>query len=651
MQFKTKPELLAPAGTLDAVKSVFEAGADAVYVGGKYLNMRQHRQSYNLSDEELAKAVDYAHENGRKLYFTLNSLVRDSELSTLRNVLKTVRQINPDAIIVQDPGVAALAREICVQVPLHASTMMNVHNVETAMTLKMMGFKRIIVSRDIPIHEIRLIAEKSGMETEYFVHGDMCITQSSLCYLSGIMFGESSNCGKCMKPCRWNWKLISEKGNVEFDGPDGGYLLARKDLCLFQHIPSLVQNGIISFKIEGRMRTAEFIIEMVEIYRKALDEYCNDPVHYSTNFKEMENLFSNRVREFTTALTFTNSGLAGVDPSGLREPRFFSYAAPEQEITLEDVSEISKPFKSVPELIVHVSDKSSAESALENGADAIYLNSNGYIHHSAKMDELWIKEFVRKVTSKNKRAALMMPYVTDERDMNEWKDWLKVFRNEKNISIGVSNLGSLSMVKNFGFKNIIADFPMNICNSISTDELSTLGATKVTASIELSLNDLFDFIEKCRLHVDVIAQGPMLGMLMEHCVIASSSGESPKDICSMNCRKDRFSMQDIEGHSFPLVCDRRCRNHLFTSTDVCILPHINLFSGSKISGLRVEAQLDSSNKVGEITSIYRNVLNSLSSGQPIDISANIDLLENITGRKMSNGPLRKSSNIEELKSV
>jgi U32 family peptidase len=651
MQSKTKPELLAPAGTLEAVKAVLEAGADAAYVSGKQLNMRQHRQSYNLTDEELAQAVEFAHKIGKKLYFTLNSLVRDSEFSLLRNILKNLRQINPDAIIVQDLGVAALAREICVRVPLHASTMMNVHNVETAMTLKMMGFRRIIVSRDIPIHEIRHIAEKSGMETEYFVHGDMCITESSLCYLSGIMFGESSNCGRCMKPCRWNWKLISEKGNAEFAGPTEGYLLARKDLCLFQHIPSLVQNGIISFKIEGRMRTQEFIVEIVEIYRKAIDEYWRDPVHYSTSAREMENLLNNRVRDFTTAHTFTNSGPSGVDTSGLREPRFFSYAAPEQEISFEDIPETSKPFQSIPELLVHVSDKSSAEAAFDNGADAIYLNSNGYIHHSGKMDDLWIKEFVRKAEKQNKRVGLMMPYVTDERDMNEWKGWLKVFRNEQNLSIGVSNLGSLSMVKSSGFKNIIADFPMNICNSITTDELSTLGAARVTASIELSLNDLFDFIDKCRLPVEVIAQGPMLGMLMEHCVIASSSGASPKDICPMNCRKDKFAMQDIDGHTFPLVCDRRCRNHLFTSKDVCILPNLNLFSESKISGLRVEAQLDSSDKVSEITSIYRNVLDSLSSAQPVDVFAAMESIENITGRKMSSGPLRKISNVQELKSV
>lgn len=648
MNSKTKPELLGPAGTLEAAKAVLNAGADAVYVGGKQLNMRQHRQSYNLSDEELAQAVQYAHQNDKKLYFTLNSLVRDSQLSSLRNILKRLGQIAPDAIIVQDLGVASLAREMCVQIPLHASTMMNVHNVETAITLKMMGFKRIIVSRDISIYEIRRIAEQSGMEIEYFIHGDMCITQSSLCYLSGILFGESSNCGRCMKPCRWNWKLIADKGNVELAGPAEGYLLARKDLCLFQHIPTLIQNRIVSFKIEGRMRTAEFVIEMVRLYRRAIDEYWQDPVHYATSAAEMEKLWNSRVREFTTALAFTNSGLPGVDPSGQREPRFFSYAAPEPALTIEQNTEFISAPESLPDLIVQVSDKSSAEAALESGADAIYLNSQGYIHHSGKFDDTWLREFSGRATSQSARVALMLPYVTDERDMSEWKDRLIRFRGIGNLEIGVSNPGSLDMVKNMRYRKIIADFPLNICNSVSVDELSTLGATRVTASTELSMQDLLDFADKCRLPVDVIAQGPVLAMLMEHCVIASSSGASPRDICPMHCRKDRFAMQDMHGQSFPLICDRRCRNHLFTSTDICVLPRLHLLTKANVSGIRIEAQLDNSKTVAKIVSIYRNALDSIRNGQYFEVSKSVESLEKATGRKMSDGALKSLIDIEEL---
>ena len=154
MSVYRKPELLAPAGTLDAIKAVLEAGADAVYVSGKALNMRQHRGSYNFTATELAEAVTFVHDQGKKLYYTLNSLIFDDQLSEVRDVLTLVGQVSPDALIVQDLAAATLAREICVHVPLHASTMMNVHNAETAKVLKMMGFTRIITSRDIPLTQI-----------------------------------------------------------------------------------------------------------------------------------------------------------------------------------------------------------------------------------------------------------------------------------------------------------------------------------------------------------------------------------------------------------------------------------------------------------------------------------------------------------------
>jgi putative protease len=190
MQLDRKPELLAPAGTLDAVAAVFQAGADAVYLGGKNFNMRQHRSSYNLSDSEVSEAVNIAHDMGKKVYYTLNSLLTDSQLPELRKTLAMLGEVSPDAIIVQDLAVASLAREICVHIPLHASTMMNIHNTESAVALKMMGFTRIVTSRDIPLHEIKNIGDGSDMEMEYFIHGDMCISQSSQCYISGILLAK-----------------------------------------------------------------------------------------------------------------------------------------------------------------------------------------------------------------------------------------------------------------------------------------------------------------------------------------------------------------------------------------------------------------------------------------------------------------------------
>ncbi len=656
MDFDNKPEILAPAGTLDAVVKVIDAGADAVYVGGKSLNMRQHRASYNLTDSEIGQAIEYAHQRARKLYFTLNSLVLDSQIPQVRSVLAMLNRLGPDAIIVQDLAVASLAREICVQIPLHASTMMNVHNAETAVALKMMGFARIIPSRDVPLAEIRRIHEQSGLQMECFVHGDMCISQSSLCYLSAILFGESANCGRCMKPCRWKWKLIARqvlrqaqdacerRPATAADRVLGGYLLARKDMCLFGHIPALVQNGIAALKIEGRMRTAEFIAPVVALYRKAVDRYFEDPASYATNAAEMQQLFEQRVRELTTAHTFSNPGGQGVDTSGKREPRFFSYASPEPQLTIGDG--VNSPGGSLKrslgmvgapnlELIVHVSSVKAAEAALQAGADAVYFCGEGFALHGGLVPVQQLIEFAQEAHC---RTGVMMPHVCDQRDMAEWRQRLHQLTDLPNVTIGVSNLGGLQLARESRFRDILADYTLNTINSVAADELSTMGATRVTASVELGFKQLEGFLQAVRMPVEVIGQGPVCGMLMEHCVIASAAGENPQGVCSMRCRLGAYALEDAASQVFPLECDRRCRNHVFTATDVCVLPSLSRIAALGISGLRIEGQLDKAETIATVTRIYRESIDRLKAGEPIAVSEALSQITAATGRPLSDGP-------------
>jgi putative protease len=637
MQFDKKPEILAPAGTLNVVKTVIDAGADAVYVGGKTLNMRQHRASYNLSDAEVAEAIEFVHGRGARLYFTLNSLVLDSQLQQVRRTLEMLGKLCPDAIIVQDLAVATLAREICVHLPLHASTMLNVHNVESAVALKMMGFTRVITSRDIPLHEVRRIGEDSGLEMEYFVHGDMCISQSSQCYISGILFGDSSNCGRCMKPCRWKWKLVTKRGKVEFPGEIEGYLLARKDMSLLPHIPALVQNVITSLKIEGRMRTSEFLAPIVTLYRNAVDDYFADPVNYAMNARDMEELFSRRVREYTTAHTFSNPGLDGVDPSGKREPRFFSYNSPELKLTVgKDID--PQPLRMNLELIVHVSGSVAAETAIQAGADAVYLCGDGFVLHNGRFTLDWLQEFVKSASEKNVRVAVTMPHVCDLRDMAEWKTWIAKLSSIRNLAIGVSNIGGIQVAKVNRIREIIADFPLNVTNSVTADELSTMGVTRITASVELSFEQLDGLMKAARLPVEIVGQGPITAMLLEHCVLAGAAGTNPQGICPMYCRKGSYALQDTSKYYFPLECDRRCRNHIFTATDVCVLPNLSRIISTGISGLCIEGQLDCPSTVEIVTRIYRKAIDSLKAGETPSIADELEEIRNATGRPLSNGP-------------
>ncbi len=637
MGLEKKPEILAPAGTLDAIRMAIDAGADAVYVGGKGLNMRQHRASYNLTEPEIAEAIDLVHREGKRLYFTLNSLVFDSQLPQLREVLAMLGRLGPDAIIVQDLAVASLAREICVHVPLHASTMMNVHNAETALALKMMGFVRVIPSRDIPLHEIRRIGERSGLEMECFVHGDMCISQSSQCYLSGILFGESSNCGRCMKPCRWQWKLAVRRGDGESLDHAEGYLLARKDLCMLPHIPALVGNDVAALKIEGRMRTAEFLVPVVALYRKAIDAYFEDPAGYATNAGDMHKLFSQRVREMTTAHMFANPGGEGIDTTGKREPRFFSHASPTIQLTVGQDAAPHTPAKAF-ELIVHVSTVAAAEAAVGAGANAIYFCGEGFCLHGSIPGIEAIGHFAREAARNGIRVGAMMPHVSDERDMAEWGQRLRRLIALGNLTVGVSNLGSLQTAREHRYRDILADYPLNTANSIAADELSTLGAQRVTASVELTFRQLSEFTKAVRMPIEVIGQGPVCGMLLEHCVLATASGQNPQGVCSMPCRRGVYALEDAASQLFPLETDRRCRNHLFTPTDVCVLPNLSRIMSLGISGLRIEGQLDKPETIAVVTRIYREAIDCLSNGQAIDVAEGLSKISAATDRPLSDGP-------------
>ncbi|MBN2291334.1 MAG: U32 family peptidase [Pirellulales bacterium] len=413
------------------------------------------------------------------------------------------------------------------------------------------------------------------------------------------------------------------------------------------HIPALVQNGIASLKIEGRMRTGEFLAPIVTLYRNAVDAYFTDPANYTMNTSDMEELLSRRVREYTTAHTFAHPGLDGVDPSGKREPRFFSYSSPEPSLT---VGEDIKPQPQVDlELIVHVSGSTAAETAIQAGADAVYLCGEGFVLHNGKFTLDWLRDFIKGASEKNVRVAVTMPHVCDLRDMAEWKHWIAKLSSIRNLAIAVSNLGGIQLARENRIREIIADFPLNITNSVTADELSTMGATRITASAELSFEHLNGLMKKPRLPVEVIGQGPVTAMLLEHCVLAGAAGINPQDICPLYCRRGAYVLQDATAHDFPLECDRRCRNHIFTATDVCVLPNLSRMASTGISGLRIEGQLDSPSTVETITRIYRNTLDSLRAGKTPSINDELEEIRNTTGRPLSDGPFDFQAVSDDMK--
>ena len=299
-----KAELLAPAGNFSKLKTAFYFGADAAYVGGKRFSLRA--QAGNFTDEELAEAVRYAHERGKKLYVTVNILARNDDIKEAAEYLKYLEKIGADGAIISDAGLIALAGEVAPNLPVNLSTQANTLNYKAASLWKNFGVKRVILARELSLKEIKEIAEANeGLEIETFIHGAMCISYSGRCLLSDYRTGRKSNRGECVQACRWNYE-IREKGSsgafMEMEEDERGtYILNSKDLCLVDILDELINAGVCSMKIEGRMKSEYYLATVINAYRRALDELYEKGAEYKKNPLYKSELNKTAHREFTTA--------------------------------------------------------------------------------------------------------------------------------------------------------------------------------------------------------------------------------------------------------------------------------------------------------------------------------------------------------------
>jgi len=266
---KNKVELLAPAGDFDAFKAAVENGADAVYAGGKLFNARQFAS--NFDEEQLEKAIDYAHVKGVKVFLTMNTLMSDRELDEALELAKEAYVAGIDGIIVQDLGFAGLLRSLYPDLKLHASTQMTIHNLDGVKMLENLGFKRVVLARELSVEEIKHICENTHLEVEVFVHGALCVCYSGQCLMSSIIGGRSGNRGKCAQPCRLPYEIMGDDQKLK-QTDHKGYLLSPKDISGINLLPEIVKAGVSSLKIEGRMKSAEYVATVVRIYRKYLDQ-------------------------------------------------------------------------------------------------------------------------------------------------------------------------------------------------------------------------------------------------------------------------------------------------------------------------------------------------------------------------------------------
>ena len=302
-------ELLIPAGSLEVLKTAVRYGADAVYIGGEAFGLRAKAHNFTITD--MKEGIAFAHEHECKVYLTVNVFAHNRDIEGIREYFRTLREVPVDALIISDPGVFMMAKELLPNTEIHISTQANNTNYETYRFWYRMGAKRVVSARELSLEEIGEIRKHipEDMEIESFIHGAMCISYSGRCLLSNYFTGRDANQGACTHPCRWKYAVVEEKRPGEYlpveEDDRGTYIFNSKDLCMIEYIPEMMEAGIDSFKIEGRMKTALYVATVARTYRKAIDDYKTSPELYQSNMDYYrEEISKCTYRQFTTGFYF-----------------------------------------------------------------------------------------------------------------------------------------------------------------------------------------------------------------------------------------------------------------------------------------------------------------------------------------------------------
>lgn len=590
-------ELLAPAGNFDIFKKVIQLGCDAVYIGGKNLNMRLHRKDYNLTEEELNEAVKIAHSLEKKAYITVNNIYSDQEQDQLKEFLLKLEEIKPDALIVQDFSTIVLIHRLGLTLPVHSSVMMNVHNLESIKALTELGVTRVVLSREASLAYSKYLSSKTDMELEYFVHGDMCITHGGRCLYSGILFGQSSNRGRCLKPCRWEYTIEQEGNHYPTTFP-----MAVKDMLMYESIPELIDGGITSFKIEGRMREIEYLTMVINAYSDSIDRYLNDPIGYDRK-KGSDLLYENRKRDTSTGYAFGNPGLSNMNErfegTGklYSSGKVFSTATQEKETTEEKIDKVNQylkehtaEFAGTPRLHIKVNNMSQAKMCLKLGVDAIYLPGDVY-----QPDKPFTRQEIEELTGLkgDTKIYLGMPHMTFDNQMEEYSQFLSY-----KIPIDGLLATNLGGVHRFQSYPLLGDYPMNILNQTAAKFYLEQGLEYFTITPEATLSEAVSLINGIGDYAELIVHGSPAVMYLEHDLYENVEGDG----------EGLLYLVDGEGFSHPVYKDQFGRNHMLLYKDICYLPIIDGLLTAGLKNFRIEAQYLNTQDLEKVIKMYQAAL-------------------------------------------
>ncbi|MGV8982584.1 peptidase U32 family protein [Clostridium sp.] len=605
-------ELLAPVGTFEIFEKVIHSGADAVYLGGKILNMRLHRKDYNLSNDEIEKAITIAHSLNKKVYVTVNNLLSQKDLIDAVEYLRFLDKVQPDALIIQDFSIIELIKSLNLKLTLHSSVMMNVHNLETIELLREYGITRIVASRDMDLQSIKNLHNQTDMEFECFIHGDMCISHGGHCLYSGLLLGKSGNRGLCMKPCRWHYTMKKDGCVYPTEFP-----MACKDMYMYEYLPEMIEAGVLSFKMEGRMRDADFLVTMINYYSDAIDRYIDDPICYDRK-KDAQTIYENRKRDLSTCsafgtpgLTYINRRFEGNDNNGFG--KVFSNPIKEIETSKDKLEEIKKfldvehSLSHKPKLSVKVNSYSQAVVAIEMGVDSVYLSGDVF-----QPDHPFSKNEILKLTKDKKDTKIYMsfPKMMFEEDFSKYNQLLK----ESNLGLDgliVTNLGAIHKYKSLGLQ-LIGDYTLDIYNHSAASFYAKQGLSIATLSVEAPLLDAKQTITKSPIPIELIVHGSPTVMYMNHDLYENTKVLEPsrkEDNSSVD--NNVLVLVDEKSHEHPVYRDTYGRSHMMLYKELCFLPILKELNDIGVNHFRIEACQYDNKKLRKVLGIYKEAINDL----------------------------------------
>lgn len=610
-----KIELLAPAGNFEIFKAIVDSGCDAIYFGGQRMNMRMIRKGFNFSDEELKEAIGLAKEKDKATYITLNNLLDHEESEAVTEYLRYIESIGPTGIIVQDMAVLDRVNQLGLDIEVHASVMMNVHNLEMIHALEKKGVKRVVLSRETTLAEARYFHDHSGVELEYFTHGDMCIAHGAQCYYSAMLYGMSSNRGKCLKPCRW-WFDI--EGKRQFP-------LAVKDMSMIAHLPEMIHSGITSFKIEGRMREKDFIVNLINHYGEVLDWYIEDPIGYDYRTQEKW-IYENRKRDLSTAYAFGNPGLSNINSRYEGTGKFYStgkmFSTPteESEIEPQQVKALKTVFNhsgQIPKkLSVRVESMTQAKLAIREGVHRIYLAAD--VFEPLKAFTVYDLEALSDIKG-NTELFVCTPKMMNETQFERYTAWLEKVKH-KIDGLLITNLGALEAFKYLKKEGLVlvGDYSLNIFNKHAAAFYVDEGLDEVTPSIELPGKELKALIDS-GYAFEVVTHGKLTTMYLSHDLYEAYETSTDFNLIFENEAGEYLVKRDVFG-----------KNHLLMQKYYTLLPVVSQLGSYSV---RIEAQCMDDQTLLEVIKAHKRGLEG--DGHPLKV-----LKEELPGHAVTLGATR-----------